>query len=139
MKKILGINLKRLRKAKGVKQIELTTALNIAPSSYSEAENGKSWPQYSTLEDIAHFHGVDISELFKAEESESIQSLSKIINKQEVRISELEGDSELDDDLRKFQKLKKIEPKQYQSMLFLTSRLIDEYIEPESDDEKERA
>lgn len=61
--KNFGINLKRLRKAKGLNQDELAAELGTRKSNISNYETGYSNPPASTLKKIADFFDVTMDEL----------------------------------------------------------------------------
>ena len=64
----LGQEVRRLREAKGWKQVKLAVEADIAVSGISQIENGKRNPNSETLVKIARALEVDIADLFpKAE------------------------------------------------------------------------
>jgi len=65
---ILSNTLKQVREAKGLSQKELATLLDMAQAQYSRIESGKTDPSFSTVVKVAQALGLDLSELFKADE-----------------------------------------------------------------------
>lgn len=64
----IGNNIKKIREAKGLSQKETALSSKMDPAQYSRIENGKTDPSYSTIEKIAKALGVELSELFRADE-----------------------------------------------------------------------
>ncbi|MBQ3482528.1 MAG: helix-turn-helix domain-containing protein [Oscillospiraceae bacterium] len=67
MNNILGDNIARLRKEKGMTQEELARELNISYQAVSKWENGVSSPDISNIKLLAQFFGVSIDMLFGLE------------------------------------------------------------------------
>lgn len=67
MNRILGENIARLRKEKGLTQEELAKELNISYQAVSKWENGISSPDISNIKLIAQLFGVSIDALFGME------------------------------------------------------------------------
>jgi transcriptional regulator with XRE-family HTH domain len=65
---ILSNTLKQVREAKSLSQKEVATLLDMAQAQYSRIESGKTDPSFSTVAKIAQALGLDLSELFKADE-----------------------------------------------------------------------
>lgn len=63
VKKLFAETLKRLRKEKGLTQVQLAKALKISKSSISMYENGNREPDFETEELIADFFNVNIAVL----------------------------------------------------------------------------
>ncbi len=61
----IGTNIKHIRKLKNLSQKEVAGAINIAQAQYSVIESGKTVPTIPTLDKIAKFLEVDITELIK--------------------------------------------------------------------------
>jgi transcriptional regulator with XRE-family HTH domain len=65
-RKRVGLNLQRLRRAKGLSQEELSHRADIHQTYLSGVENGKRNASVDVLERIATGLGVDIEEVFRA-------------------------------------------------------------------------
>jgi transcriptional regulator with XRE-family HTH domain len=64
----LGQCIKKAREAKGLSQKEVAIASKIDTANYSRIENGKTDPSFSAVMRIAKALGVELSDLFKADE-----------------------------------------------------------------------
>jgi len=60
-----GENLKRIRKAKGISQGEISRILDVDKGFVSNIENGKTNPTLATIAKIAKAIGVSVGELMK--------------------------------------------------------------------------
>ncbi|MBQ9271607.1 MAG: helix-turn-helix transcriptional regulator [Alphaproteobacteria bacterium] len=60
----MGLNIRKYRKQKKLKQIELAIEVGIDRSYLSEIENGRTNPSVSVLYAIADALKIDIAELF---------------------------------------------------------------------------
>lgn len=60
---MLNSNIVRLRKKKGLKQIEFAKALGVSQSAVSHWETGRSIPETPQLFQLAEFFGISIDEL----------------------------------------------------------------------------
>jgi transcriptional regulator with XRE-family HTH domain len=58
-------NLKRIRKERGMTQVELSEKTNITQSGLSQLEAGTNWPDYNTVEIIAKAFKCEQTDLFK--------------------------------------------------------------------------
>jgi transcriptional regulator with XRE-family HTH domain len=65
IRKLLGFNLTRLRAKRT--QLEVSEACGFETGSLSRWENGKSWASSETIETLAKYYQVDVSELYRAE------------------------------------------------------------------------
>jgi transcriptional regulator with XRE-family HTH domain len=65
---LIGDKIKKVRETKGLSQKEVALSLKMDPAQYSRIENGKTDPSFSSIEKIAKALGVELSDLFKAEE-----------------------------------------------------------------------
>jgi transcriptional regulator with XRE-family HTH domain len=63
--KKLGLNIKRLREAKGMTQGDLCRKLDVDRAYMSNVESGKKNPTLATIERIASALDVSINELMK--------------------------------------------------------------------------
>ena len=70
----IGTNIKRIREAKNLSQKEVIAAIDMGAAQYSRIEGGKTEPSVSTLERIAKALGVQLTELFAAEELLDVNS-----------------------------------------------------------------
>ena len=68
--KILGLNIRRIRKAKKIPQIDLCVHVGIDRSYLSAIENGHKNPSISILYAIADAMEVDIIDLLKEQKSD---------------------------------------------------------------------
>jgi transcriptional regulator with XRE-family HTH domain len=59
--------LKRLRKERGLTQVELAEKLNLSQSTIASWENGKRRPDLDLLPIIADFFGVSVDEIYGQE------------------------------------------------------------------------
>lgn len=75
----IGTNIKRIREAKNLSQKEVIAAINMGAAQYSRIEGGKTEPSVSTLERIAKALGVQLTELFAAEELLDVNSQDKTL------------------------------------------------------------
>ena len=64
----LGASIKKAREAKGLSQKEVALACKMDQAQYSRIENGKTDPSFSAVVRIAKALGVDLSDLFRADE-----------------------------------------------------------------------
>lgn len=64
----IGANIRKTREARELSQKEVALSLKMDPAQYSRIENGKTDPSFSTIEKIAKALGVELSELFRADE-----------------------------------------------------------------------
>ena len=67
---MMSENLKRLRKEKGLTQVELAEKLNLSQSTIASWENGKRRPDLDFLPVIADFFGVTVGEIYGQDESQ---------------------------------------------------------------------
>ena len=65
--------LKRLRKERGLTQVELAEKLNLSQSTIASWENGKRRPDLDLLPIIADFYGVSVDEIYGQEPHEPTQ------------------------------------------------------------------
>jgi len=64
----LSSTLKQVREAKGLSQKELAGLIDMAQAQYSRIENGKTDPSFSVVVRISKALGLNLTELFKADE-----------------------------------------------------------------------
>ena len=64
----LGEAIKKVREAKGLSQKEVAVSCKMDQAHYSRIENGKTDPSFSVVVRIAKSLGVELYELFKAED-----------------------------------------------------------------------
>jgi transcriptional regulator with XRE-family HTH domain len=62
---MVGINIKQLRKEKGLNQIQLAEAIGLRQESLSRIERGRINPSMKTLKNIATELNVPVSVLFE--------------------------------------------------------------------------
>lgn len=67
MRKLVGRNFARLRKASGLTQEQVAERANLSQQYISDLENGKRNPTVETLYDIAQAFGVSQVELLKSD------------------------------------------------------------------------
>ena len=60
--------LKQVREAKGLSQKELAGLIDMAQAQYSRIESGKTDPSFSAVVKISKALGLNLSELFQADE-----------------------------------------------------------------------
>lgn len=73
---MMSENLKKLRKEKGLTQVELAEKLNLSQSTIASWENGMRRPDLDFLPVIAGFFGVTIGELYGQDETQPDAQLS---------------------------------------------------------------
>lgn len=59
----IGENLKRIRKEKGMRQIDVAKKLGIQPATYCKYELNMHKPKYKLVERVANVLDVDVSEI----------------------------------------------------------------------------
>lgn len=64
----LNTTLKQVREAKGLSQKELAGLIDMAQAQYSRIESGKTDPSFSVVVRISQALGLNLSELFQADE-----------------------------------------------------------------------
>lgn len=70
---MLSKNITRLRKSKGLTQVDFAKQLHVTQSAVSHWESGRSVPDTVQLFRIAEFFGVSVEELSNAKEAEEAQ------------------------------------------------------------------
>lgn len=65
----VGVNVRRLRKERSIRQDELAAAINVHQTHISRIENGEKSPSLEVTRHLAAFFGVTIDELISSEES----------------------------------------------------------------------
>lgn len=87
----IGANIKKVREAKGLSQKEVALSLKMDSAQYSRIENDKTDPTFSTIEKIAKALGIELSELFKADEVfKEVNSYDKTLLEKLALIEKLE-------------------------------------------------
>ena len=74
----IGKNIKKIRKARGITQGELSESTEIAQSRLSKIENGQVEPMLSTLSKIAKTLNVSVIDFLQSDYSESLSLLQKL-------------------------------------------------------------
>lgn len=88
---MFGEQIKALRESRNMKQEDVAKAINIAKSTYIKYEKGTQSPQLETIERLARFYGVTLSQIIEEKEPEiNEQLLSKLelidqLNEEEKR------------------------------------------------------
>ena len=103
MNNILGENIVRLRKEKGMTQEDLAKELNISYQAVSKWENGVSSPDISNIMLLAQFFGVSIDMLFGLELIPEEQIISPDAEEAAERVMEKAEPGELSAPLTPFQ------------------------------------
>lgn len=67
LKKLLGRNIRRIRKSRNLTQETFSEKIGIEPSSLSNIENGKSLPSTQTIINIQQKFEVNINEVFEVD------------------------------------------------------------------------
>ncbi|AAW87652.1 transcriptional repressor rstR [Aliivibrio fischeri ES114] len=71
--------IKELRSSRNLTQEDVANAMKIAKSTYIKYEKGTQSPQLETIEVMAKFYGVDISEFFDEKKPDlDLQLMSKL-------------------------------------------------------------
>jgi transcriptional regulator with XRE-family HTH domain len=87
----IGANIKKVREAKGLSQKEVALSIKMDSAQYSRIENDKTDPTFSTIEKIAKALGIELSELFKADEVfKEVNSYDKTLLEKLTLIEKLE-------------------------------------------------
>ena len=82
IKEKLGLRIRELRNAKGIKQCELADMLNMERSHLTRIESGKHSPSDENLYKIANILNVEIKDLFDFEHNKPEEDLiSEIIDR----------------------------------------------------------
>jgi repressor LexA len=68
-KKLFSINIQKLRKERGLTQLDLALGLNLSKATVSEWESAKKLPNAGNIEKIANFFNVPKSVLLREEDS----------------------------------------------------------------------
>ena len=84
----LGLRIKELRMAKGIKQCALADKLNMERSNLTRIESGKQRPSDENLIKIANLLEVELFELFGTEHLETKEKLIEKITKMLPEFSE---------------------------------------------------
>jgi len=80
-KKLLGVRIKELRRARGLSQEQLSEKIDIDPKHLSRLEVGRSFPSHDTLEKLANALQVEIKDFFEfAHEAKNTKELKEIIS-----------------------------------------------------------
>jgi len=74
---MISDELRRLRKMKGLTQLQLATRLNVSQASIASWENGTRRPDVDFLPTLANFYGVSIGELYGISNAPSIDEKTK--------------------------------------------------------------
>ena len=77
IKKLLGSNIKKIRKARGLTQEKLAEMVEISPPNISYIETGKFAPSIETLQKIARALNVEPYELYKFKQEVSVEDIKK--------------------------------------------------------------
>lgn len=87
----LGESIKKVREAKGLSQKEVAVSCKMDQAHYSRIENGKTDPSFSVVVRIAKSLGVELPELFRAEEIfKEINSANRSLVEKLALIDQLE-------------------------------------------------
>jgi transcriptional regulator with XRE-family HTH domain len=87
----LGDKIKKVREAKGLSQKQIAGILKMDQAQYSRIENNKNDPSFSNVVRISEALGIDLIELFKADEVfKDINSFNKTIVEKLGMIEQLE-------------------------------------------------
>lgn len=62
---IVSFNLKRIRKERNKSQLEVAEKCGFQVPSYSRWENGKSWPNPTTIQTLSKFYGISPTDFYK--------------------------------------------------------------------------
>lgn len=105
---VIGENIKKLRKDKGLTQQKLATQSNISRSYLADVENNRYNPSIDTLRSIANALGVQVSELLDANENEltPVEKIDKIVkeNKLTTLAAHFDGEEFTDKDVSDIEK-----------------------------------
>lgn len=80
MKVLIGENIKRLRKMKGLTQEGLATVFNVSCAAVSKWESGETYPDMSLLFPLAYYFEVSIDELVGYDEEKIKNDIENAIN-----------------------------------------------------------
>lgn len=87
----LGDCIKKIREAKGLSQKQVAASCKMDTGNYSRIETGKTDPSFSSVQKIAKALGVQLGDLFKADEVlKEINSLDKSTMEKMALIEQLD-------------------------------------------------
>lgn len=87
----LGDCIKKIREAKGLSQKEVAAACKMDTGNYSRIEGGKTDPSFSSVQKIAKALGVQLTDLFKADEVlKDINSFDKSLMEKLALVEQLD-------------------------------------------------
>jgi transcriptional regulator with XRE-family HTH domain len=91
----LGMRLKMIRIAAGIKQKDLSKAFNIPASLLSMYEKGSREPSLKFLENFTKYFNIPLSQLFVLMEEDATENdeAASILNKMKIDILRLEKES----------------------------------------------
>lgn len=78
-KKLLGKNIKLIRKNSGYTQEQLSELIGIETGSLSGIESGRSFPSLTTLEKISQILNVEMKAFFEFDSNLTIKEMKEII------------------------------------------------------------
>jgi transcriptional regulator with XRE-family HTH domain len=90
---MFGDNLKRLRKARGLTQLQLSEAAGVKRQSIANYESSRNYPSLDNLITIADFFGVSIEEIVRQGKSPAKEEIKRLTIENERlkhKIEELE-------------------------------------------------
>lgn len=73
--KVLGNNIKKIRKKRGIKQEELAELIGLEVKSLSLIETGAGFASAKTLEKLANILKISFAQLFEEENSKTAETL----------------------------------------------------------------
>lgn len=97
LKQILGLRIKHYRQQAGLTQLAMANALKVDHGTIWRWETGHVWPDFKQLKAAAALLGVEPEAFFETvsslppRPSPTVDALTKIIEKQEIRIHQLEA------------------------------------------------
>lgn len=87
----LGDCIKKIREAKGLSQKQVAAACKMDNGNYSRIEGGKTDPSFSSVQKIAKALGVQLTDLFKADEVlKDINSFDKSLMEKLALVEQLD-------------------------------------------------
>ena len=92
IREIIGNNVFKARKIRNLSQEQFAEMINIEPSALSKIENGKSYPNQQTIENIIYALKIKPDVLFKTEEKIDIE---KAYNELLVKLEKIKQNEEL--------------------------------------------
>lgn len=83
LRKLIGANIRKLRKQRGMNGADLARALHVAQSTVSQWESGGKTPRAVMIQKIADLFGVSVAAI-TSEEKEGVTDLKELLESGEL-------------------------------------------------------